>query len=402
MKLAIIGAGASGCFTAANINKYRFDEIIIFEKSSKAMQKIKVSGGGRCNVTHECNNIPELLEHYPRGVKTLKKTFRHFSTNDTIKWFQSRNVTLKTESDGRMFPVTNDSQTIIDCIWNTLIQNNVLVKFNHDIISINKINDQFVLKFRNGFTYTADAVVIACGGLPKLDQYDWIQSLGHAIVPPVPSLFTFNTPKHPITTLMGVSCNVSVKIIGSKLKEEGPLLITHWGFSGPAVLRLSAWGAQLLADKKYNFSISINWLSDKNEYIVKEEILQLRLTHGKQLIWNKNPFGLSKRLWEFLISSIGIPTENNWGSLNATQQNKLIQILTNDIYHINGKTTFKEEFVTSGGVDLTQLQSNSFESMIHKNLYFIGEVTNIDGITGGFNFQNAWTSAWIVAQQLST
>lgn len=401
MKIAIIGAGAAGCFAAANITYSSENEVVVFEKAARAMQKVKVSGGGRCNVTNECNHLPELVEKYPRGKQLLRKTFHQFSTRDTVEWFESRGVSIKAEADGRMFPTTNDSQTIIDCIWAEMMHQKVQVRFSKSVIKIEPKAAQYLIHFADKSSYLADAVSIATGGFPKEEQYSWIMDLGHKIETPVPSLFTFNLPKNPITELMGVVCEASVKIAGTKMKEEGPLLITHWGFSGPAVLRCSAWAARALHEKNYHFSIVVNWLKEANDEDLKEQISSLRQYEGKQLVQHKNPFGLPKRLWEFLILRIGISAETRWGDLPAAQQNKLIESLLRDLYEVKGKTTFKEEFVSCGGVVLKEIDPQTMESRICKNIYFAGETTDVDGITGGFNFQNAWTSGWIVAQNIS-
>ncbi|HTN18107.1 MAG TPA: NAD(P)/FAD-dependent oxidoreductase [Chitinophagaceae bacterium] len=401
MKIAIIGAGAAGCFAAANIPYREGTEVVVFEKTGKAMQKVKVSGGGRCNVTHSCFDLQELAEKYPRGKQLLRKTFHRFSPADTISWFGQRGVALKTEADGRMFPVTDDSQTIIDCIWKTMMKEKVQVRFHKSLVRIERQEQGFMLHFADKTTYSADKVLISTGGYPKQEQYAWIEELPQAVETPVPSLFTFNVTQHPVTELMGLSAEVTVKIMGTKFKEQGPLLITHWGFSGPVVLRCSAWAARALHEKNYQFSISINWLLETTEADLKEQIAYLRREEGRQLLQHKNPFGLPRRLWEYLLVRSGISDSTRWGELPAAQQNKLFENLLRDTYEVKGKTTFKEEFVTCGGVELKDLDPQTMESRRHKGLYFAGEVTDVDGITGGFNFQNAWTGAWVAAQSIS-
>ncbi len=398
MKIAILGAGAAGCFAAANIPFDANNEVVVFEKAARAMQKIKVSGGGRCNVTHECFELPALVEKYPRGKQLLKKTFHHFNPSDTIRWFEERGVKLKTEPDGRMFPVSNDSQTIIDCIWGEMMKQKVQVRFHKGVLSIEPKENQYIIHFADKSSYTADKILIATGGFPKKDQYSWIEALPHSIQNPVPSLFTFNLPKHPITELMGVVADASVKIAGTKFKEQGPLLITHWGFSGPAILRCSAWAARALEEKNYHFNISVNWLKEATEEDLREQLISLRQFEGKQLVHHKNPFGLPKRLWEYFVIRIGIAETTRWGDLPAAQQNKLIETLLRDVYEVKGKTTFKEEFVTCGGIELKDIEPQTMQSRKLKGIYFAGEITDVDGITGGFNFQNAWTSAWIAAK----
>ncbi len=401
MRIAIIGAGAAGCFAAANIPYNEAIEVVLFEKTGKVLQKVKASGGGRCNVTHACFDILELLKKYPRGQRFLRKTLYQFTPQHTIDWFESRGVALKTEDDGRMFPVTDDSQTIIDCIWQQVMRNKVQVRYNKTVKSITKTDGVFTIQFADDTDYVADKVMIACGGFPKAEQYKWITDLGHNVQLPVPSLFTFNIPKHPITGLMGISVGeVSVKIAGTKIVERGPILITHWGMSGPVILRCSAWGARELNEKNYDFKILVNWLVDKSENDLQEEIRYLRQEQGKQIVNNKNPFGLPKRLWEFMLQQCGVNDSVRWGELPAAAQNKLIKTLVADEYHVSGKTTFKEEFVTSGGVSLAEIDPKSMESRVVPGLYFGGEIIDVDGITGGFNFQNAWSSGYIAAQNM--
>lgn len=401
MRIAIIGAGASGCFAAANIPKAQGRSVHIFEKSSKALQKVKVSGGGRCNTTHACFDVPELITRYPRGKQFLKKTLFQFSPQHTIDWFKKRGVTLKTEQDGRMFPNTDSSQTIIDCIWQELIQNGAQVSYNKGVKRIEKKGEALLITFLDDSTFEADKVLIACGGFPKEEQYQWIKDLGHTIESPVPSLFTFNVPKHPINQLMGISVpNATVKVLGSKLIETGPLLITHWGFSGPAILKMSAWSARALQERNYHFRIHINWLGDIKEEELREEIKTIRQERGKQQVATKNPFDLPRRLWEYFMQQCGINEEVKWGDLPAANQNKLVNCLVMDEYEVKGKTTFKEEFVTCGGVKLSEVNPKTMESKKVSGLYFSGEILNVDGITGGYNFQHAWSSGYIAANNM--
>ncbi len=401
MTIAIIGAGASGCFAAANIEAMPGEEVVVFEKTGKVMQKVKASGGGRCNVTHECYEIPELITRYPRGKQLLRKTLHQFSPEDTIEWFRARGVELKTETDGRMFPTTDDSQTIIDAIWGAMMRRGVAVRYHKALASITKENERFALQFADGSNYVADRVIVSVGGYPKADQYHWLSALGHSIEPPVPSLFTFNMPGNAITDLMGVSVSeATVKVAGSKIQQSGPLLITHWGMSGPAVLKTSAIGARELADRNYHFTILVNWLHEMTDHDVKEAIKDIRKEAGSQLVANRNSFGLPKRLWEFLLDKCAIGPNTRWGELAANLQNKLIEHLVRDSYEVKGKTTFKEEFVTCGGIKLAEINPQTMESRVHRGLYFAGEVLDVDGITGGYNFQHAWSSAWIAAKSI--
>jgi len=401
MHIAIIGAGAAGCFAAANIPYKEGQQVTILEKTGKVLQKVKVSGGGRCNVTHACFDIPELVTRYPRGKQLLRKSLYRFSPQDTVNWFEQHGVKLKTEDDGRMFPVTDSSQTIIDCLWNEVMRNKVEILYHRSVERIEKTADKFIIHFTDAPSVSADKVLIASGGFPKKEQYKWIEQLGHTIQPPVPSLFTFNIAKHPITELMGVVVNnATIKISGTKITEQGPVLITHWGLSGPAILRTSAWAARELQQRNYEFQVQLNWLGDVKEEELRESFLQLRKDQGKQLVQTKNPFSLPRRLWEYLLQQSGITNEVKWGELPASAQNKLIERLIRDTYQVKGKTTFKEEFVTCGGVTLSEIDPQTMESRKVPGLYFAGEILDVDGITGGFNFQNAWSSGWIAAQNM--
>lgn len=401
-QVIIIGGGAAGFFSAINIAMINPKiKITIFEKQNKVLQKVKASGGGRCNVTNACFQHSELLKKYPRGKSILKKSLIQFSPKDTIEWFANQGVELHTEADGRIFPTTNSSQTIIDCMLNLCAKYHINIQLQTEIISIQKIENLFELKDKKENKYYATHLIIAVGGYAQILQYSYLQNLELEIKNPVPSLFTFNTPKHSICKLMGVSvANVQVKIVGTKFVETGPLLITHWGFSGPAILKLSAWAAIELHEKKYHFSIHINWIQ-LSENLLIAQWNDIRNTHAKLHLGNKNPFELPQRLWEYLLEEVDILPQTKWSELNAKQQNKLIHILTTHEIDIKGKTTFKEEFVTCGGIELSQINSNTFESNVIKNVYFAGEILDVDGITGGFNFQHAWSSAYIVAKNIT-
>lgn len=402
MKIAIVGAGAAGCFAAANIPSRPGLEVTVYEKTGKALQKVKVSGGGRCNVTHHLFDTEAFAERYPRGRQLLRKNLHHFGPADTINWFQSRGVALKAEPDGRMFPVSNESQSIIDCIRREMEAKGVQLNFNKALLSLKPLEEGFELTFTDGSTAYADRVLIASGGYPKEEQYQWLKDIPQTIEAPVPSLFTFNLPGHAITELMGVAAPVTIKIAGTKIREQGPMLITHWGLSGPAVLRCSAWAARELQEKNYQFSIVVNWLPDYEEESLKEKFKELRSREGKQSLSGKNSFGLPKRLWEYLIREAGITDATRWGDLPATAQNKLLELLLRHVFSVKGKTTFKEEFVTCGGIKLKDIDPATMQSRKHPGLYFAGEVTDVDGITGGFNFQNAWTAGFLVAQSIAT
>ena len=402
-KLIVIGGGAAGFFCA--VNAARMDpnlEVIVVEKSNKLLAKVKVSGGGRCNTTHACFEISELVKKYPRGQQFLKKAFHYFNTTDTIQWFAERNVSLIKEADCRMFPATNDSQTIINCLLQEADKYGVKILLQTEIKIIEKNATLFILTTSNGKKLEAEYLCVACGGYPKSVMFDWLSALGHTIETPVPSLFTFNMPGNKISALMGLSVPMAtVKIMGTKLIEKGPLLITHWGMSGPAILKLSAWGARTLADASYKFTIMVNWLSDDTEQSLRASWHKLRNELAAQKMANKNPFGMPNRLWNYLLVLSEIKEETRWGDLPSKEQNKLIKNLTAGEFIVNGKTTFKDEFVTCGGIKLSEIDPNSMQSKKIEQLYFAGEIMDIDGVTGGFNFQNAWTSGWIAANAIT-
>ncbi|MGH2649060.1 MAG: NAD(P)/FAD-dependent oxidoreductase, partial [Ginsengibacter sp.] len=398
-KLVVIGGGAAGFFCAVNAARQNANlEVIIVEKTGKLLSKVKISGGGRCNVTNACFSISEMIKKYPRGEIFLKQSFHHFFTTDTIEWFQKRHVQLKTEADGRIFPESNSSENIINCLLSEANKFNVQILMNYEVMKIenecsgNGINS-FQLFFKDGLVFQSDFVCIACGGYQKEDQYKWITNLGHAFEKPYPSLFTFNISKGSITELMGISVeNVQVKINGAKLSQTGPVLITHWGFSGPAILKLSAFAAKELSNLQYHFSISINWVSTYNENSLLEKFRLLRGALASKKMINKNPFNLPNRLWQYHLNLCAIGEEIRLADLPAKQQNLLVKQLCSQQFTVTGKTTFKEEFVTAGGIKLNEVEANTMASKIVSNLFFVGEIIDVDGITGGFNFQHAWTS----------
>jgi predicted Rossmann fold flavoprotein len=405
-RLVVIGGGAAGFFCAVNAARMNPHlEVMLLEKTNKLLSKVKVSGGGRCNVTHALFDIGEMSKRYPRGQNFVKKTFHQFFTTDTIKWFEERDVKLKAEEDGRMFPVTDSSQTIIDCLLNEANSYGVEIRMNSEVTDLNphkENNLQFVVHLAGAQPLTANFVVIASGGYAKASMFQWLQKLGHTISAPVPSLFTFNLPKHPIIQLMGVSVEkVRVKIEGSKLVEEGPVLITHWGLSGPAVLRLSAWGAKELREFNYEFNVHINWLPSFNEQSLKEQFQSFRISNSSKKIINHNFGFLPNRLWQFLLEQSGIINETRFADLSSKVENIFIKNLVDYVVQVKGKTTFKEEFVTAGGINLSEVDANTMMSKKVPNLFFAGEVLDVDGITGGFNFQHAWTSGWIAAKTIA-
>jgi predicted Rossmann fold flavoprotein len=400
MKVAIIGGGAAGFFAAISCKQHhKGAEVTIFEKGYKLLSKVKVSGGGRCNVTHACFNTSILAKSYPRGEKFLKKAFNQFATTETVEWFQSRGIELKTEADGRMFPTTDNSQTIINCLTQQASDTGVLLEMQNAVLYIDRVENGFSLSLKDETHVFVDKIIVATGGSPKLEGFGWLKELGHTIESPVLSLFTFNMPEETIKSLMGVVVeNATVRVQGTKLKQSGPLLITHWGMSGPAILKTSAWGARALSEMAYDFKIQINWLGEASETEVRTVIEENQNNHHKRMVANKNAFGLPARLWEFLLQKNELRDNITWGEIGQKGINKLVNTLLNDIYAVNGKTTFKEEFVTCGGVSLSEISNATMESKVISGLYFAGEVMDIDGITGGFNFQAAWSTGFIAGK----
>ncbi len=405
-KIVVVGGGAAGFFCAIQIAELHPNwDISLLEKSNKLLSKVKVSGGGRCNVTHACPDVEMLLKKYPRGEKFLKKAFYQFATKQTIQWFANNGVQLHTEKDGRMFPTTNNSATIIDCFLQKVHQHQIKVLTDHEVVHVEKLNqgneDNFLITLSNKKTLQANAICLATGGMLKSDKLSWLTLLGHSIVEPVPSLFTFNVVEKNITSLMGVALDSAIiQWKGNKTTEKGPLLITHWGISGPAAIKLSAWCARELANDNYEGAIIINWTPEYNEATLKMEWINLRMDFGKREMGSKNPFSLPQRLWQFLLQEAGILLTTKWADLKSAQQQILIQLLTRMQLNVKGKTTFKEEFVTCGGVALSEIDTSTMESKLVPGLHFAGEMMDVDGITGGFNFQHAWTSGWMAAQHM--
>lgn len=401
-KIAVIGGGAAGFFAAiAAKENYPSAQVVIFEKSRKLLSKVKISGGGRCNVTNGCTNIKELSKAYPRGEKALKKIFPIFNTKHTMKWFEDRSVPLVIQTDNCVFPVSQDSQSIIDCFLEEVRRLSIEVEMGKGIKAIKAIGNQLELEFIKGAfeARTFDKVIVATGGSPKRSGLDWLEVLNHKIEDPVPSLFTFNMPSEVISKLMGIVVEETlVRIQGTKLRADGPLLITHWGMSGPAILKLSAFGARLLSEKNYEFKLQVSWVNELNNDIVINELEQIISDHTNKLLSNYRPYLLPDRLWQYLLEKSDLPSTKKWGELGKKGRNKLVTLLTNDIYTVKGKTTFKEEFVTCGGISLESIDMKTMQSKVCPNLYFAGELMDIDGITGGYNFQAAWTTAFIAGQ----
>ncbi|RYY60732.1 MAG: NAD(P)/FAD-dependent oxidoreductase [Chitinophagaceae bacterium] len=400
----VIGGGAAGYFCAVNAARLEPGlKVTILEKSNKVLAKVRISGGGRCNVTHACFDIADMIKRYPRGSNFVKKTFYQFFTTDTIEWFLQRGVKLKQEADGRMFPVSDSSQTIIDCLTREAGLYGVQTRLHCDVRSIRKNDDGFAVECADGRLFTAPYICIASGGYPKASMFDWITAPGHSINDPVPSLFTLNIPKHPILELMGVSVEQArVRINGTSLEQTGPLLITHWGLSGPVVLRTSAWGARLLAEREWKCVAQVNWIPSLSENELREKFASLRYTIAAQKVSSKNHFGLPARLWEYFLREAGVKEDTRWSDLPAKDANKLIRLLNASEFNVQGKTTYKEEFVTAGGVKPGEVDAGTMMSRQIPGLFFAGEVLDVDGITGGFNFQHAWTSGYVAAKAIAS
>ena len=392
-KIAVIGGGAAGFFAAVHAAN-RQNEVVIFEKSGKLLSKVKVSGGGRCNVTHDCKNVSRLVSFYPRGGKSLRKGFEQFNPTQTMEWFENRGVRLKVESDGRIFPVSNDSQTIIDCLLKEANRRGVKVSLKSEVEVIQPKKQGFTLTIK-AEKHHFDKVIVATGGSNKPKAYNWLADLGLNIKPPIPSLFTFNTPDYGLKSLMGLSVKEGiVQIPGTKWKESGPILITHWGFSGPGVIKLSSKAAEDLHKADYHFPILINW-TRKNEDQIRELLLEFKQNSPKKKLQSHAMFGIPSRLWIALCEKAEIQSGQELGSISKKSLNKLVEHLVRDPYSVKGKTTFKEEFVTCGGVELSDLNLKTFETKSIPGLFLVGEILNVDGLTGGFNFQHAWTSGYL-------
>ena len=396
--IIIVGGGAAGFFTAINlVEKNPKLKVAILERGKTVLEKVRISGGGRCNVTHACFVANDLVKFYPRGEKELRGPFHQFSSGDTVEWFEKHGVELKIEDDGRMFPISNSSQTIIDCFLSATQKLGIQLLTGQSVQSIFKAADYWKVE-TNHETFASDKLILTTGSNPKI--WEMLTQLGHSIVPPVPSLFTFNIKDARIKDLMGLSAFAKVKVKGSKLEASGPLLITHWGMSGPGILRLSAWGARELFDKNYQFIVQVNWLNEITFEEAIDTLKNLKHEHAKKAVSKKSPFEFPNRLWESLVLASNIDAETKWADLSKKQLTDLANQLTNAEFQVNGKSTFKEEFVTAGGINLKEINFKTMESKLHNNLYFAGEIVNIDAITGGFNFQNAWTSGFIVANAL--
>lgn len=405
--IIIVGGGAAGFFAAINAAEMMPGaKILILERGKEVLTKVRISGGGRCNVTHAEFIPAELTKYYPRGEKELLGPFHTFMTGDTIGWFSKKGIELKIEQDGRMFPVSDSSETIINCFLQETERLGIKIHKNHSVQKIISSEGKWEIETNNG-NFSAEKILLATGSNPRI--WNLMQDLGHTIEPAVPSLFTFNIKDQRISDLPGVATNARVRVNlnssergkNNLLEAEGPLLITHCGMSGPAVLKLSAWGALQLNAVDYKFEIIVNWLPGSTLEGTREELMELKLAHAKQQITKYSQFELPKRLWQNLVKASKIEDSAIWADLNKTQLKNLSEQLTAATFDVIGKSTFKEEFVTAGGVNLKEIDFRTYESRLHNNLFFAGEVLNIDAITGGFNFQNAWTGAYIAAKAMT-
>lgn len=402
MHVAVVGGGAAGFFAAINVKEnYPDAEVVIFEKSNQVLSKVKVSGGGRCNLSNACTSITELAGAYPRGGKALKRAFHSFDNKAAMQWFESRGVALVVEADGCVFPRSQNSQSIIDCFLEQTRALNIQVTLECAVKAIVQAGSQLELVFseKSCSEKTFDKVIVASGGSPRREGLAWLEKLNHKIVDPVPSLFTFKMPDEPVEDLMGVVVEKTlISLQGTRFKADGPVLFTHWGMSGPAILKLSALGARMLSEAGYLFKIQINWTNVRNQDEVVAQLQRIVTEHGRKLLSNFRPYALPERLWQNLLEKSDLPSGKKWGELGKSGVNRLTSILCNDVYEVNGRTRFKEEFVTCGGVSLESIDFKTMQSKVCRNLYFAGEVMDIDGITGGYNFQAAWTTAFIASK----
>lgn len=400
MNIVIIGGGAAGFFAAITAAEADPEaRVTILEQGRSVLQKVRVSGGGRCNVTHACFDPQLLVRYYPRGSRELLGPFRRFGPADTVEWFSGRDVALKTENDGRMFPVTDDSQTIVDCLLHAARQAGVSVRTGTRFTGLEQCPAGWRVLVAHDEPILANRVLVATGS--SVPVWNILSKLGLAIVSPVPSLFTFNTKDIRLRQLAGVSVpGVSLRIAALKLASQGPLLVTHWGLSGPAVLQLSAWGARELHELDYRFSLQVNWLNDRTTTETLELLKTIKQEQAKKQMHTRSPFDLPQRLWERLVETAGVPAGLRWADSSNAMLQQLGETLTNSVFPIHGKSTFKEEFVTAGGVDLKELNFKTFECKRFPGLFLAGETLDIDAITGGFNFQAAWTGGWIAGNAL--
>lgn len=404
--IAIIGGGAAGFFMAANIRKKNPDtQIIIFEKAAKVLAKVKVSGGGRCNLTNSFQEITDLKQAYPRGYRLMKKLFNIFDYSDTYRWFENKGVKLTTQEDQCVFPASQDSESVILCLKREALKNGVEIRNGHEVDRIEKLEDgRFLLSFGSEKMepFYADRVAVTSGGAPLLKDLKHLQALAHDIEPPVPSLYTFNIKNEAARQLMGIVVEkATVWIPGSKFRSQGALLFTHWGMSGPAILKLSSYAARWIHEQNYRFPFHICWIEENNTERVAEELKQIIRNNASRKLSSIRPCHLPQRLWNYLIQKADLSPDRKWGEVGKKNLNRMVTLLTSDSYEVHGKSSFREEFVTCGGVSLSMVSHQTLESKLCPGLFFAGEILDIDAITGGFNLQAAWTTAYVVAQNIT-
>ena len=399
--LIVVGGGAAGFFSAITCAELSEKSVLVLEKTSQLLQKVRISGGGRCNVTHACFEPRELATFYPRGEKSLIGPFHRFGPTDTVEWFESRGVALKTEADGRMFPTTDDSQTIVDALLGAAEDAGVTIRSSEGVTSITKSDAGFEVETDNGGSYTAAHVLLATGGTRSASGAKLAAALGHDLLPATPSLFTFKIDDPRLDGLAGLSVdNADVTILDSKLASSGPVLITHWGLSGPGILKISAWGARELAERDYHFDVSVDWLPGTD---VSAAIADLRDTERKRRLTSRSPFpAIPKRLWQRMIATAGVSEATTWSDLPKKQAAALERELKTATFAVTGKSMNKAEFVTCGGVTRNEIDFNTMESKLVPGLYFAGEILDVDGVTGGFNFQNAWTNGFHAGSDIAS
>jgi predicted Rossmann fold flavoprotein len=413
IEVVVIGGGAAGFFGAIHAAQSPHTRVTLLEAGRQPLAKVRISGGGRCNVTHHCFEPSQLVQNYPRGGKALRGAFSRFQPLDVVRWFNAEGVKLKTEADGRMFPVTDDSETIVEALMFAAKKAGVFLRNNVLVQKIEHLGDsKFDVILKNGENLVCDRLLLATGSSPS--GYAIARSLGHELEPPVPSLFTCNIKDSKLHELAGVSINpATVKLLTSnpsnekkksrnQLEQSGALLITHWGLSGPAVLKLSAWAARELHDCNYQAKLAVNWIPTLKVEAVKQILLTAKTDQPKKFISNYCPVDISLRLWEYLLDKAEVELEKRWADISNKAIQQIVNVLTASEYAIAGKGVFKEEFVTCGGIRLQDVNFQTMESKICSGLFFAGEILDIDGVTGGFNFQNAWTTAWIAAQGITS
>ena len=401
-RILVIGGGAAGFFAAITSAEKPDTQVFLYEATPHLLSKVKISGGGRCNVTHACFEPEQLVKNYPRGGRELLGAFHRFQPRDTLAWFNSRGVETKTEEDGRMFPTSDNSESIVNALTDAAQKNRVKILVQHGVKTIQYNNDKFEVELNSGEMELFDKVIIATGGNKSSGGLAIAESFGHTVIPPVPSLFTFHIQDNRLVDLTGLSVEkVKVKACGTKLITEGPLLLTHWGMSGPAILKLSAWGAREFAECNYNFGIEINWVPEFSQATLSKKLNEIRIAEARKQIATFSPLPIPQRLWERLLIAAEINPTTPWAHINNQQLDKLYKQLTQAEFKVTGKSMFKDEFVTCGGVKLSEINFKTMESRKQPGLFFAGEVLDIDGVTGGFNFQNAWTTGWLAGQAVA-